>query len=231
MTPTLAHKSLSATWKADGLNNSFRFCRYDPGQHFSAHYDGNYVVNSGYKSQYTFMIYLNGGFDGGATNFLDPGSKSVVTLQYPVLESLKPEAGMLLVFQHDIFHEGERLRSGRKYMMRTDVMYTLEEDGVAKKDDNMRLQQAEDLLHLAEQLELQHKHAEAIQAYRKAYKLAPELEHRAANEIAADEVIPVQYDLPQKPIEDPPTPPASNFVYAPYTGVSPLNRGSDAAPK
>jgi hypothetical protein len=30
---------------------------------------------------------------------------------------------MVLVFQHDILHEGSRLKKGRKYTVRTDVMY------------------------------------------------------------------------------------------------------------
>ena len=34
-----------------------------------------------------------------------------------------PKAGRVLVFQHDILHEGSTLVSGTKYAMRTDVMY------------------------------------------------------------------------------------------------------------
>jgi len=60
-----------------------------------------------------FLWYL--GFKGGCTNFLEgvPGD----LLQVP------PESGLLLVFQHNILHEGEELKSDRKYIMRSDVVY------------------------------------------------------------------------------------------------------------
>ena len=32
-------------------------------------------------------------------------------------------AGMVLVFDHGIMHEGSELKKGRKYCVRTDVMY------------------------------------------------------------------------------------------------------------
>ena len=48
----------------------------------------------------------------GATVFLE-GSK----------DKVQPEAGMALVFQHNIYHEGERLKSGTKYIMRSDAMF------------------------------------------------------------------------------------------------------------
>ena len=35
-----------------------------------------------------------------------------------------PEPGKVLIFQHNVFHEGSLLISGCKYAMRTDIMYT-----------------------------------------------------------------------------------------------------------
>lgn len=175
LTPSLPHKSLDARWRMYGLNPQFRFCRYEPGQKFAAHYDGNFMVSSENKSFYTFMIYLNGGFDGGATNFL---SDSATPPRGRVLESLAPEPGMLLVFQHNIFHEGEELRSGLKYMMRSDVMYKLDTlDNEQQTLQSRSIQEAQELIGLAEQYESQGKFTEAIAMYKKAYKLAPELEH------------------------------------------------------
>ena len=40
-----------------------------------------------------------------------------------------PRAGRVLVFQHNILHEGSTLISGTKYAMRTDVMYKCKELG------------------------------------------------------------------------------------------------------
>lgn len=49
------------TWKAIGLNEQFRFCRYTKGQHFSAHGDAYFMRNKNEKSMLTFMIYLVSG--------------------------------------------------------------------------------------------------------------------------------------------------------------------------
>ncbi len=51
------------------------------------------------------MIYLNSNseFTGGATNFLS----SRYGPQCKTLCSVKPETGMIIVFEHDLWHEGE----------------------------------------------------------------------------------------------------------------------------
>lgn len=99
-----------------GLNERFRCYRYDPGQTFAWHFDGAYTRPSGERSQLTFMVYLNDGFEGGETNF---------DLRYPHGEvTIVPKAGMALLFVHHLLHEGARIRSGRKYVLRSDVMYT-----------------------------------------------------------------------------------------------------------
>ena len=63
------------------------------------------------------MLYLNGGFEGGNTRFIGGGG---------VEHEVSPKPGSVLVFTHDILHDGERLASGVKYIMRSDVMYTEE---------------------------------------------------------------------------------------------------------
>jgi hypothetical protein len=35
-----------------------------------------------------------------------------------------PEAGMVLLFEHDLLHDGEEVAGGVKYTCRTDVLYT-----------------------------------------------------------------------------------------------------------
>lgn len=103
------------TWQAAGFNERFRFYRYDPGQMFAPHWDGNFRRDNGEQSQLTFMLYFNDGFTGGQTRFyLANGA--------PRLE-VKPERGMALVFVHHHLHEGAPVVQGRKYVLRTDVMY------------------------------------------------------------------------------------------------------------
>jgi len=100
-------------WTAVGLNERFRFYRYDRDHRFNRHSDGYFKRNNGERSHFTFMVYLNDGFEGGATAFHET---------YPLLQ-VKPEQGKALVFYHHQIHEGMPVILGRKYVLRTDVMY------------------------------------------------------------------------------------------------------------
>ncbi len=109
-------------WHLQGLNERLRFYRYDPGQTFRPHYDGGFERNVFESSQLTLLIYLNEAVQGGATRFYqdDPSlHASEDTLQY----SIAPKTGRVLVFEHQQLHEGAPVESGRKYVLRTDVMY------------------------------------------------------------------------------------------------------------
>jgi len=102
-------------WHAVGFNERFRFYRYDPKQKFAPHYDGHFSRENGDRSQLTFMVYLNSDFTGGETKFYDEDREAWLTV--------RPEAGMALGFVHAQLHEGAPVVSGRKYVLRTDVMY------------------------------------------------------------------------------------------------------------
>ncbi len=97
--------------RAVGANERFRGYRYTPGQYFAPHYDGAFVRNARERSLLTLIVYLDDGCEGGATGFLD----------YDV--EVVPRRGMALVFQHLLLHEGAEVRSGAKYVLRSDVMY------------------------------------------------------------------------------------------------------------
>ncbi|WP_444626788.1 2OG-Fe(II) oxygenase [Flavobacterium columnare] len=96
-----------------GFNEMFRFYRYEVGQRFKMHRDGSYERNENERSFFTFLIYLNDDFEGGATEFED-----IVTVQ--------PKTGDALVFYHPYRHEGKILKSGKKYVLRTDIMFRKE---------------------------------------------------------------------------------------------------------
>lgn len=98
---------------ACGLNELFRLYKYQPGQVFKRHIDQSYIRNEREASYYTFMIYLNNNYTGGQTTF----AKSVIT----------PMQGMALIFLHSLPHEGAEVTSGIKYVLRTDIMYRLED--------------------------------------------------------------------------------------------------------
>jgi predicted 2-oxoglutarate/Fe(II)-dependent dioxygenase YbiX len=107
-------------WTASGLNERFRFYRYDASQRFNAHRDGVVERSPHEKSRLTFMIYLNEGSEGGETVFY---TETRVDGLRQVAATVKPSAGMGLIFAHEWWHEGARVLSGRKYVLRTDVMY------------------------------------------------------------------------------------------------------------
>lgn len=107
-------------WVPCGLNERWRFYRYDPGQQFDWHFDGCYERSPTEQSWFTFMIYLTGDLAGGATEFnmvLSGGVRE----DAPIVR-VQPQPGMALVFPHNILHRGAPVAEGRKYVMRTDVM-------------------------------------------------------------------------------------------------------------
>lgn len=99
--------------KAIGLNELFRFYKYEPGQEFKRHKDQSFIRNEVEASYYTFMIYLNEGYTGGETTFNE--------------HTIQPKQGTALIFLHELEHEGTPVKTGTKYVLRTDIMYILDE--------------------------------------------------------------------------------------------------------
>ena len=117
---SLAHDYVPVTFKQRtvvGLNERLRFYRYGPGQKFDWHQDGCFERENGERSQFTFMVYLNDGYEGGGTSFIDPHGR----LFEPF--TVTPRQGSALLFYHHLDHRGDQVRAGRKYVLRTDVMY------------------------------------------------------------------------------------------------------------
>lgn len=96
---------------AIGLNERFRFYRYETGQHFGVHTDGFYQRTETERSFLTLMIYLNDDFTGGETLFLKRE------------KIIAPKAGTVLLFTHNQWHAGLPVKEGCKYILRTDVMF------------------------------------------------------------------------------------------------------------
>ena len=106
-------------WNPVGVNERLRVYRYDVGQQFDWHRDGYFERPDGERSFFTFMIYLNESFRGGGTSFRDD---QAFATQYDGV-SITPETDMALLFHHPIVHRGDPVTEGRKYVLRTDVMY------------------------------------------------------------------------------------------------------------
>lgn len=98
-------------WTLYNLNERFRVYRYEKEQYFKWHRDGSFMREVTEASKITFMIYLNEGFTGGETDFLN--------------FRITPLSGAALLFPHHHRHQGNPVKTGVKYVLRTDVMYLL----------------------------------------------------------------------------------------------------------
>jgi prolyl 4-hydroxylase len=113
-----------------GLNPRLRVLRYDAPDKdvFEPHFDATTRVNES-TSLLTVLIYLNDGggkdFDGGETCFLD--SKSIKLNDTTAM--VTPSTGDVVVFEHDLFHSSAPLKFGTKYILRTDVLFQLDQEG------------------------------------------------------------------------------------------------------
>ena len=107
---------------AAGLDEHFRFYRYDVGQRFNRHRDG-VVTRPGLRSRLTCLFYLNDEFDGGETLFY---ADDLIDGVRPAVAVVVPRTGETLCFRHNWWHEGRALSAGRKYVLRTDVLYQLD---------------------------------------------------------------------------------------------------------
>lgn len=105
------------------LNERLSFLKYSTGEYFRSHEDGYYIRPDNSEMSYiTVQIYLNDlkEEDGGATTFIKDAYNRIYQ-DYSVI----PKVGRVLLFEHDIEHEGSILKNGLKYCIRTDVMYSV----------------------------------------------------------------------------------------------------------
>jgi len=102
---------------AKGLNPNIRVYRYRSSEHFGPHVDER-VFARGYTSGYTALYYLSDACEGGRTIFYDERGRERC--------SVTPKTGRALYFRHGVDmpeHEGEEVRSGTKYVLRSDVLF------------------------------------------------------------------------------------------------------------
>lgn len=106
-------------WNLKELNSRIRICRYLPNQYFHKHLDGVHYKSEFEQSKLTFMIYLNNHteFNGGKTLFFNSKDDDEIIASY------KPIKGDLIIFDHNIWHSGESVFKGEKYVLRSDIIY------------------------------------------------------------------------------------------------------------
>lgn len=100
------------------LNPSLRFYKYKPSEYFKPHKDGGYQQGE-HESLITVLFYLND-TQGGETVLMPDGAGHPETFIY-----ISPKAGDILLFNHNTWHEGRPVQDGVKYVLRTDMFYSL----------------------------------------------------------------------------------------------------------
>ena len=132
--------------RAVGLNARLRFYRYGPGDYFAPHTDGAWpgskvvgddLVTDAFGdrwSQLSFVAFLNGEYAGGSTRFYvsaaDP-TRPARSGEKAIEVSVRTPRGAALCFPHGphplhCLHSSETIRSGTKYIIRTDVLIETE---------------------------------------------------------------------------------------------------------
>lgn len=111
-------------YKLSGLYKHTLFYKYDKGEFFKEHYD-NEKKDGNKKSFFTVLIYLNDDFEGGETTFITYKRNLIKNKikNEKILTPIIPKKGKLLVFNHNILHEGSLLINGSKIVLRNDIMY------------------------------------------------------------------------------------------------------------
>lgn len=96
-------------WEPIGLNRRLRYYQYEFGQRFSEHIDLMFRLNDYTRTFLTFIVYLNEDFEGGETRF---GK-----------DFIKPRKGSVIIFPHELKHEGMTVIKGCKTVLRSDIIY------------------------------------------------------------------------------------------------------------
>eukprot|EP00804_Cyclotella_cryptica_P029325 CCRYP_018034-RC/>CCRYP_018034-RC protein AED:0.08 eAED:0.08 QI:753/0.75/0.6/1/0.5/0.2/5/0/609 len=120
--PELAEKFVDAPWmkkkvdtplRATGVNDNLHFLRFGVGESIAPLRDST-VTRGNETSCVTMHVYLNDNFKGGVTSF--KGDRRYF--------DIKPKMGSILIFDQDLRHEECEVTKGKRYFMRTDVMYS-----------------------------------------------------------------------------------------------------------
>lgn len=112
---------------AKSLNPQLRVYRYTKGHHFGKHYDESVSCPLAHdpkqkgRTKWTLLIYLTGDeeFSGGGTIFY-PNMRARDAI------NVHPSKGMALLHKHGddcMQHEGELVKEGVKWVLRSDVTY------------------------------------------------------------------------------------------------------------
>ena len=107
---------IEPTTSAIRANNLIMTGNYMPNEQFSLHTDTGLFYNrlTNEKSCWTLLIYLNDDYEGGHTLFYDDNWNQTT--------NIKPEKGKALLFDIDLWHRGDILKSGTKQWIGCEII-------------------------------------------------------------------------------------------------------------
>ncbi len=112
-----------AAGRAVGLNPELKLYRYSGAESFGRHIDGSEVVSGADgktigRTEYTVLFYLSSTVGGDTVFYDDEGHR---------IASIVPEQGRVVLHRHGdhcLDHEALPVAEGRKYVLRTDVVFS-----------------------------------------------------------------------------------------------------------
>ena len=139
------HLKTFTSKKPLGINQRFRFYKYNTGDFFKPHTDGAWpasavldgkLITNAHPDRYslmTFLIFLNDDFEGGETAFYvhkDDPTKAAKRSKDVKVVAIKPLSGSVLCFAHGThaqhcMHGSKEIIKGSKYIIRTDLLFEL----------------------------------------------------------------------------------------------------------
>lgn len=116
------------TCNIDCVNEKIRFCCYRTGEEFILHQDGVYYKSAQTQSGMSCLIYLSDDRDysGGETIFFASGPETIAEGDDtpPIIARVRGKKGTLLLFDHSLWHSGELIENGTKFVLRSDLLFT-----------------------------------------------------------------------------------------------------------
>ena len=113
------------TWIPIGINECMRFNKYSNGTFFKPHTDAQFIRSDNEKSIFTILVYLSSS-DQGTTLLKKVGEEiqqDDLVFKFKQLARIQPNIGSVAIFNHDLYHAGERVNYGFKYVMRTELVF------------------------------------------------------------------------------------------------------------
>jgi predicted 2-oxoglutarate/Fe(II)-dependent dioxygenase YbiX len=102
-------------YEVTGLNPRLRILKYNVGDEFNIHADGTIRTGNGDISKLTLLIYLNVDYEGGYTTYVMGASAKH--------HVIVPGIGDAVIQDQNILHFVPPITRGKKYVLRTDIMY------------------------------------------------------------------------------------------------------------